>query len=99
MAAEHKRVDEVGGLKERQADKRRLLDVESTISIRRQVILKQLVLNLDGPVAAVLFIQSNIQMAVDHLDRAIKVLPEKGAAQDRVTIDHCLPGTLERRCI
>src|SRR6185369_10277118 len=36
-------------------------------------------------------------LPVDHLHRLFEILPEERGAQDRVTVDHVLPGALEGR--
>ena len=83
-----------GRAKQREAEKRRLGKVKAfaaflptvRIHLRRAVAPRR---------AEVDDRQRHVDFAVDDLQRLVDVLPDKGCAQDRVAVQHALPGLSE----
>ena len=99
MMAPHQAPRVVGDAEQGQAHEGGLAEVEPPSAIRGEERRQSRVLLLGGQPAPVLLLPGKLDPRADELERLAAPLPQEGSAQDRMPVDHQLPGPAERLAV
>jgi hypothetical protein len=99
MEGQHHETGVVGQLYQREAQRRRLAQIEAAGAIRLEVSVAARRVLRDRDVAPVVALPFDRRCLAHDLERLLLLFPDEHAPQDAVAIGRQLPGALERRLI